>query len=159
MEAASSYPNRGPRCGAVDRAGTGCPCAITISPRPLKIFGILVTFWAVMAARGLVVEGLCAGLGLMPHHRSTRIVETSSHWNYTTFLNIGFLVVFAGLHWLCRNRDRLGGGQGFGIDPVCGMQVRTAKRPSPQSTTRSRRLHPAVTETPSNPPPSTRCAA
>jgi uncharacterized protein len=94
---------------------------------------ILTTFWVVMAVGGLVVEGLFAALGLVPHHRSATIVETSFHWNYTTFLNIAFLVVFAGLYWLYRNRDRLGGGQGYGIDPVCGMQVRTANAPAHSS--------------------------
>jgi uncharacterized protein len=94
---------------------------------------ILASFWAVMAAGGLIVEGLFAALGLIPHHRSTTIVETSFHWNYTTFLNIGFLLVFCGLYWLYRNRDRLGGGQGYGIDPVCGMQVRTVNAPAHQT--------------------------
>ena len=52
----------------------------------------------------------------------------SSHfqWNYTTFLNIVFLALFGLLYWAYRNRDRLGGGQGYAFDPVCGMQVKTA---------------------------------
>jgi uncharacterized membrane protein YraQ (UPF0718 family)/YHS domain-containing protein len=94
---------------------------------------ILVTFWAVMAAGGLIVEGIFAVLGLIPHHRSARIVQTSFHWDYTTFLNIGFLAVFAGLYWLYRHRDQLGGGEGYAIDPVCGMQVRTAHAPAHRS--------------------------
>ena len=28
--------------------------------------------------------------------------------------------------WLARNRERLGGGTGYAIDPVCGMQVEIA---------------------------------
>jgi hypothetical protein len=91
---------------------------------------ILASFWAVMAVGGLIVEGLFSAVGLVPRHRSTTIVETSFRWNYTTFLNIAFLMVFAGLYWLYRNQDRLGGGQGYGIDPVCGMQVRTADAPA-----------------------------
>jgi uncharacterized protein len=34
--------------------------------------------------------------------------------------------VLAGLWWLARNQQRLGGGTGYAIDPVCGMQVETA---------------------------------
>ena len=34
------------------------------------------------------------------------------------------------LYWLYRNRERLGGGQGYAIDPVCGMQVQTANAPA-----------------------------
>ena len=39
-------------------------------------------------------------------------------------------IVLAVLYWLYRNRDRLGGGQGYAIDPVCGMQVQTADAPA-----------------------------
>ena len=91
---------------------------------------LFLLFWGVMASAGLIVEGIFAGLGLVPHHRSSTIVSTRFHWNYTTFLNIGFLAVFALLYWLYRNRERLGGGTGYAIDPVCGMQVRTADAPA-----------------------------
>ena len=59
-----------------------------------------------------------------------RSSRPSFQWNYTTFLNIAFLGVFAILYWLYRNRERLGGGKGYAIDPVCGMQVRTADAPA-----------------------------
>jgi uncharacterized membrane protein YraQ (UPF0718 family)/YHS domain-containing protein len=91
---------------------------------------LLVWFWAVMAAAGLVVEGLANVAGLVPTHRTTQIVATRFEWNYTTVLNIIFLAVFAGLYWLYRHRGRLGGGQGYAFDPVCGMQVRTADAPA-----------------------------
>jgi uncharacterized membrane protein YraQ (UPF0718 family)/YHS domain-containing protein len=91
---------------------------------------LLVYFWAVMAAAGLIVEGLFAVVGLIPKTRSQRIVSTAFHWNYTTFLNLAFLVIFGVLYWLYRHRDRLGGGVGYAIDPVCGMQVRTADAPA-----------------------------
>jgi YHS domain-containing protein len=93
----------------------------------LRLVGL---FWAVMAAAGLIVEAIFSAAGLIPRHRSTRIVATSFHWNYTSVLNIAFLVIFAYLYWLYRNRDRLGGGAGYAIDPVCGMQVRTADAPA-----------------------------
>lgn len=45
-------------------------------------------------------------------------------------LNIVFLVGFAYLYWLYRNQDRLGGGAGFALDPVCGMQVQVFNAPA-----------------------------
>jgi YHS domain-containing protein len=87
-------------------------------------------FWAVMAAAGLIVEGLFGVTGLIPTDRPETVVETHFSWNYTTFLNIVFLGIFAVLYWLHRNRARLGGGIGYAFDPVCGMQVRTADAPA-----------------------------
>ena len=91
---------------------------------------LLVWFWVVMAVAGLCVEGLARVVGLIPTHRSTRIVATHFQWNYTTVLNLVFVCFFAVLYWLYRKRDRLGGGQGYAFDPVCGMQVRTADAPA-----------------------------
>lgn len=91
---------------------------------------LFVTFYAVMATAGLVVEGLFNVFGGIPKTRPERIVETHFQWNYTTFLNIAFLAVFAVLYWLHRNQDKLGGGQGYATDPVCGMQVRTVNAPA-----------------------------
>jgi uncharacterized protein len=91
---------------------------------------LLALFWAVMSAAGLAVEGLFAALGLVPGTRPAQVVPTGLHWNYTTFLNIAFLGVFALLWWLHRNRERLGGGRGVATDPVCGMQVETAGAPA-----------------------------
>jgi YHS domain-containing protein len=51
-------------------------------------------------------------------------------WDYTTYLNIVFLVVFGTLYWAYRNREKLGGGGGYALDPVCGMQVETANAPA-----------------------------
>jgi YHS domain-containing protein/uncharacterized membrane protein YraQ (UPF0718 family) len=93
----------------------------------LKVF---FTFWAVMAAAGLIVEVIFDGLNLIPETRPHDIVHTGFEWNYTTFLNLAFLGVFAVLYWLYRNRERLGGGQGYALDPVCGMQVRTSDAPA-----------------------------
>ena len=41
-----------------------------------------------------------------------------------------FLIVLAVLYYLYRNRERFGGGKGYAIDPICGMQVRTADAPA-----------------------------
>jgi uncharacterized protein len=84
---------------------------------------LLATFWIVMSAAGLTVEYLFRGLGIVPTTRPEVVARTSFEWNYTTFLNIVFLALLAGLWWLARNRERLGGGAGYAIDPVCGMQV------------------------------------
>jgi len=91
---------------------------------------LFLVFYAVMAAAGLITEGIFAATGAIPTSRPHEVVTTHFEWNYTTFLNIAFLGVFAALYWLYRNRERLGGGQGYAIDPVCGMQVQTAHAPA-----------------------------
>jgi uncharacterized protein len=94
---------------------------------------LLVWFWVVMSISGLVVEGLFSAAGLIPTDRNREIVATSFQWNYTTILNIVFLAVGGYLYWLYRNRERLGGGRGYAIDPVCGMQVQTDHAPAHRS--------------------------
>ena len=91
---------------------------------------LLAVFWTVMSAAGLTVEYLFRGLGIEPTERPASVVPTSFAWNYTTFLNIVFILVLAGLWWLARNQQRLGGGAGYAIDPVCGMQVEVAHAPA-----------------------------
>ena len=91
---------------------------------------LLVWFWAVMSTAGLITELLFDAAGLIPTNRTQTVVETSFRWNYTTFLNIAFLALAGYLYWLYRNRERLGGGAGYAIDPVCGMQVQTANAPA-----------------------------
>src|SRR5256885_1343385 len=91
---------------------------------------ILAAFWLVMAAAGLATEYLFAGAGLVPVSRPAQVVQPSFQWNYTTYLNLVFLGVFAGLFWLYRNRERLGGGAGYALDPVCGMQVERQLAPA-----------------------------
>jgi uncharacterized membrane protein YraQ (UPF0718 family) len=91
---------------------------------------LFVWFWVVMAAAGLVVEGMFSGLGLVPHDRSEVVMETAFHWNATTFLNVASLAGFAYLYWLRRNRERLGGGTTSATDPVCGMRVEKANAPA-----------------------------
>jgi hypothetical protein len=56
---------------------------------------LLVTFYAAMVAAGLIVELLFGVLGLIPAARSARVVEASVTWNYTTVLDIVFLVLAA----------------------------------------------------------------
>ncbi|MHB1855358.1 MAG: permease, partial [Acidimicrobiales bacterium] len=91
---------------------------------------LLGWFWAVMAVAGLIVQAIFSGAGLIPARRIATIAPTHFAWNYTAVLNIVFLILFAVLFWLYRNRRRLGGGAGLALDPVCGMQVRTADAPA-----------------------------
>jgi hypothetical protein len=58
---------------------------------------LLITFYAAMVAAGLIVEVLFGALGLIPEERNAKVVETSISWNYTTFLNLAFLVLAAAL--------------------------------------------------------------
>jgi YHS domain-containing protein/uncharacterized membrane protein YraQ (UPF0718 family) len=91
---------------------------------------ILAAFWLVMAAAGLATEYLFAEAGFVPAGRPAQVVQPSFQWNYTTYLNLVFLGVFCLLFWLYRNRERLGGGAGYAIDPVCGMQVERELAPA-----------------------------
>ncbi len=66
----------------------------------LKMAGFLfVTFYAAMAGAALIVELIFGALGLVPAQRNARVVEASLTWNYTTWLNIAFLVLAGLLVW------------------------------------------------------------
>ena len=66
----------------------------------LKIAALLgVTFYIAMSLAALAVEFLFRALHLVPHTRNARIMQDSIHWNYTSVLNIVFLVVAAVLLW------------------------------------------------------------
>jgi uncharacterized protein len=60
---------------------------------------ILATFYAAMAVAALIVEVVFGALGLIPEERKAQVVEASVTWNYTTWLNIAFLVLAALLVW------------------------------------------------------------
>jgi uncharacterized membrane protein YraQ (UPF0718 family)/YHS domain-containing protein len=91
---------------------------------------MLAVFWALMSTAGLLTELLFHAAGAVPTARPATVAPTEFSWNYTTWLNIVFLGVFAVLYWTYRNRDRLGGGQSTARDPMCGMQVQTAHAPA-----------------------------
>jgi uncharacterized protein len=88
---------------------------------------MLVLFWAIMSTAGLITGGIFAATGLVPTARHSVLHLSGLSWNYTTYLNIVFLAVFAVLYWIYRNAGRLGGGSGYARDPVCGMQVETGR--------------------------------
>src|SRR5579862_6535689 len=60
----------------------------------LTIAGI---FYATMAAAGYIVELVFSGLGLIPATRAAKVTATGITWNYTTILNIIFLLLAAAL--------------------------------------------------------------
>jgi uncharacterized protein len=91
---------------------------------------MLAVFWAVMSAAGLITEVIFRAAGIVPATRPAVIAPAHFAWNYTTYLNIVFLVVFGILYWLYRNRARLSVGSGSAEDPVCGMQVERANAPA-----------------------------
>ena len=62
----------------------------------LKISAFLLfIFYASMSLAALAVEFLFGALHLIPEQRQVRLVEESIRWNYTTVLNIIFLVLAA----------------------------------------------------------------
>jgi uncharacterized protein len=60
---------------------------------------LLVTFYPAMAGAALIVEVAFSALGLVPEARNLHIVEASVTWNYTTWLNILFLLLATLLVW------------------------------------------------------------
>ncbi len=59
------------------------------------MFVLLGTFYASMVVAGYIVELLFGATGLIPTHRSAMVMHAGISWNYTTWLNIAFLVVAA----------------------------------------------------------------
>jgi uncharacterized membrane protein YraQ (UPF0718 family) len=74
--------------------------------RRMAVF-IFLTFYAAMAGAGLVVEFLFEGVGIERTARNAKVEMASVSWNYTTALNIVFLLVAASLLW---RYFRRGGG-------------------------------------------------
>ncbi len=83
-----------------------------------KVTALLVAImFATMVAAALIVDGIFSALDLVPTHRPSieSITERDIAWNYTTALNIVFLLVAAALVGLTLRRGAK--------DPVCGMTV------------------------------------
>jgi uncharacterized membrane protein YraQ (UPF0718 family) len=64
------------------------------TPMMLALLGV---FYASMVAAGYVVEFAFGGLGLIPGQRAARVSVSAVQWNYTTVLNIAFLLLAAAL--------------------------------------------------------------
>jgi uncharacterized membrane protein YraQ (UPF0718 family) len=58
---------------------------------------ILGTFYAAMVIAGYIIEFLFGALGLVPAGRAAKVTAEGISWNYTTFLNIVFLLLAAAL--------------------------------------------------------------
>jgi len=56
---------------------------------------LLGTFYAAMVAAGYLVELIFGTANLIPTQRAATVTEAAISWNYTTWLNIAFLVVAA----------------------------------------------------------------
>lgn len=60
---------------------------------------LLVTFYAAMVLAAYAVEFVFGGLGLIPDQADAEIPMEGVSWNYTTWLNIVFLLIAATLVW------------------------------------------------------------
>ena len=84
---------------------------------------MLGVFWLCMSVAGLVTECLFRAAGAVPMKRPVVIAADHFSWNYTTYLNLIFLPIFALLYWLYRTRSHGSTDAEYARDPVCGMHV------------------------------------
>jgi uncharacterized protein len=61
------------------------------------MLAILGIFYAAMVLAGYIIEFLFSGLGLIPATRAANVTQTGITWNYTTILNIIFLLLATAL--------------------------------------------------------------
>jgi YHS domain-containing protein/uncharacterized membrane protein YraQ (UPF0718 family) len=97
---------------------------------------LLAVSYAAMALAGFLVGGAFQLLGLAPTNHHVTVFETQPTWNYTTFLDIAFLILIAVLAWrfvtsggiemLRAHARRPESGAKMVRDPVCGMSVDSA---------------------------------
>jgi uncharacterized membrane protein YraQ (UPF0718 family)/YHS domain-containing protein len=96
---------------------------------------LLGVSYAAMALAGFLVGGAFRILGLAPTNHHVTVFETQPSWNYTTFLDIAFLLLVALLAWrfittggmemLRAHARRPEAETKLVRDPVCGMSVDT----------------------------------
>jgi uncharacterized protein len=60
---------------------------------------LFAAFYVAMAVAALIVELIFGGFALVPSEHRARVVEASITWNYTTWLNLAFLILAAFLVW------------------------------------------------------------
>jgi uncharacterized membrane protein YraQ (UPF0718 family) len=60
---------------------------------------ILATFYATMALAGYLVEVIFRALGIIPTNRAVTVLERGPTWNYTSWLDLVFLLLAAVLVW------------------------------------------------------------
>ena len=74
----------------------------------VRLVGLL---YVVMVIAGLATELIFRAFGAVPANRAVDVAPSGFEWNYTTYLNLVFLVVAGAVWWLARNRARFGGGR------------------------------------------------
>ena len=94
---------------------------------------LLAVSYIAMALAGFLIGGAFQLLGLAPTNHHVAIFETRPTWNYTSFLNIAFLILMAAMAWrflrtggpeMLRAMGRPSEEQAKStLDPVCGMTV------------------------------------
>jgi uncharacterized protein len=99
---------------------------------PMSLYLLGVSYFA-MALAGFLVGGAFQLLGLAPTNHHVTVFETQPTWNYTTFLDVGFLILMAVMAWrffttggmemLRAHARRPEPGAKLVRDPVCGMSV------------------------------------
>jgi len=66
----------------------------------LKMAGFLfVTFYVAMAVAALIVDLIFGAFALIPPEHKAQVVEASITWNYTSWLNLAFVVLAGLLVW------------------------------------------------------------
>ena len=98
----------------------------------MSLYLLGVSFGA-MALAGFLIGGAFQLLGLAPTNHHVTAFEAQPTWNYTTFLDIAFLILMAVMAWrfvttggleMLRAHARRAGEQADQVqDPVCGMTV------------------------------------
>jgi YHS domain-containing protein len=94
---------------------------------------LLGVSYAAMALAGFLVGGAFQLLGLAPTNHHVTVFETQPTWNYTSVLDIAFLLLIAVMAWrfvttggiamLRAHARRPAAGAKLVRDPVCGMSV------------------------------------
>ena len=94
---------------------------------------LLAVSYGAMALAGFLIGGAFQLLGLAPTNHNVTIFESRPTWNYTTFLDIAFLLLMAVLAWrfvttggiemLRAHARRPQPGAQLVRDPVCGMSI------------------------------------
>ncbi|WP_460871023.1 permease [Parafrigoribacterium mesophilum] len=91
---------------------------------------LFFTFWAVMSASGLAVDFLFRLVRIPTPAVPTQIMPTNFAWNYTTYLNVIFIVIGAIMWWRYRSGRGRDSSTAYANDPVCGMQVEKDQAPA-----------------------------
>jgi uncharacterized membrane protein YraQ (UPF0718 family)/YHS domain-containing protein len=91
---------------------------------------MLAMFWLVMSVAGAATEVTFRADGPVSAARAFQVVPPHFSWEYTTYPNILFIVIFAVVSCVYRNRGRWEVGGIYALDPVCGMQVEVGNAPA-----------------------------